>query len=141
VGERFYLSQIKSTGTCPGINPNKRRKRMAWTEEAKAEAISMYEEANPTPENSIEIVKNIAEELDETVNGVRMILSTAGVYVKKATKEATAKKSTRISKEDSQNALISAITDAGQEADEAIISKMTGKAAVYFKDIIEAINS
>ena len=43
----------------------------------------MYEEAEPTPETSMEIVKDIAEELDESPNGVRMILTKAGVYVKK----------------------------------------------------------
>jgi hypothetical protein len=39
---------------------------------------------NPTPENSMEIVKAIAEEMGQSPNGVRMILTKAGVYVKKA---------------------------------------------------------
>ena len=140
--ERFYLAQIKATGTCPGLNPNKRRKRMAWTDEAKAEAIEKYEAAEPTAESSVEIVKQIAEEMDETPNGVRMILSKAGVYIKKspAKKESKAK-GTRVSKEDAQDALSSALEDAGQEPNEDIISKLTGKAALYFKEVIETINS
>ena len=57
---------------------------MAWDDDKKALAISKYEEAEPTPENSMDIVSQIAEEMGESVNGVRMILSKAGVYVKKA---------------------------------------------------------
>ncbi len=142
MGERFYLSQLKATGTCPGTNPNKRRKRMAWTDEAKAEVIEKYENENPTPETSVEIVQAIAEEMDSTPNGVRMILTKAGVYVKKtAAKKEGKSKSTRVSKEDAQDALKSALEDAGQEPNEDIISKLTGKAAVYFKEVVDAINA
>ena len=42
---------------------------------------------------------------------------------------------------DAQASLTSALSDAGQEVDEAIISKLTGKAAVYFKGVVEALNS
>ena len=144
MGERFYLAQLKAIGTCPGINPNKRRKRMAWTDEKKAEAVAMYEAAEPTPETSIEIVKQIAEDLEETPNGVRMILTKAEVYIKKAAASGTksggsGEKSTRVSKEEAHDALKSAISDAGQDPDEDIVSKLTGKAAVYFTKLIEEI--
>ena len=56
---------------------------MAWTDEAKAQAVEMYTAEEPTPENSMEVVKEIAAELGESPNGVRMILTRAGVYVKK----------------------------------------------------------
>ena len=56
---------------------------MAWDDDKKSTSSRMYEEAEPTPETSMEIVKDIAEELDESPNGVRMILTKAGVYVKK----------------------------------------------------------
>lgn len=112
---------------------------MAWDDDKKAQAISMYEEREPTPENSMDIVSEIAEELGESPNGVRMILSKAGVYVKKepaaggASKSKTTKAaSTRVSKEDAQAQLIAAIEAAGKEVDSDIISKLTGKAAVYF---------
>jgi len=36
--------------------------------------------------------------------------------------------------------MTAAITDAGQEADEDIISKLSGKAAKYVADVINAIN-
>jgi NifU-like protein involved in Fe-S cluster formation len=36
---------------------------MPWTDELKAQAIEMYEKAEPTPENSMDIVAEIAEEL------------------------------------------------------------------------------
>lgn len=111
---------------------------MAWTDESKAQAISMYQDREPTPENSMDIVSEIAEELGESPNGVRMILSKAGVYVKKepaagASKSKTTKStSTRVSKEDAQAQLTAAIEAAGKEVDADIISKLTGKAAVYF---------
>jgi predicted transcriptional regulator len=113
---------------------------MAWDDDKKALAISKYEEAEPTPENSMDIVSDIAEELGESPNGVRMILSKAGVYVKKepaaggaASKSKTTKTtSTRVSKEDAQAQLIAAIEAAGKDVDSDIISKLTGKAAVYF---------
>ena len=86
MGDRFYQQMRDATGWCPGMPEhlkNKRRRRMAWTDEAKAQAVEMYTAEEPTPENSMEIVKEIAAELSESPNGVRMILTRAGVYVKK----------------------------------------------------------
>lgn len=116
---------------------------MAWDDDKKQQAVDMYTEQNPTPETSMEIVKAVAEELDESPNGVRMILSKAGVYVKKenSTPASAGKEgSTRVSKADAQAALTAAISDAGQEIDEEIISKLTGKAAVYLTGVINGIN-
>ena len=56
---------------------------MAWDDEKKAAVIQAYTDADPTPENSMDIVAEIADEYEESPNGVRMILSKAGVYVKK----------------------------------------------------------
>lgn len=56
---------------------------MAWTDEQKEAAKQAYLDANPTAENSSEIVKEIAEDMQQSPNGVRMILIQAGVYVKK----------------------------------------------------------
>lgn len=117
---------------------------MAWDDDKKAQAIDMYQEREPTPENSMDIVSEIAEELGESPNGVRMILSKAGVYVKKepaagGSKSKTTKStSTRVSKEDAQAQLIAAIEAAGKEVDSDIISKLTGKAAVYFAGLFAA---
>ena len=116
---------------------------MAWTDESKAQAVEMYQEQEPTPETSMEIVKEIADELGESPNGVRMILTKAGVYVRKtpAAKSANAGGGGgRVSVSDAQESLSSALSDAGQEVDSAIISKLTGKAAVYFKGIVDALN-
>jgi hypothetical protein len=142
LGDRFYQSQLDAIGTCPGANPNKRKKRMAWTDEKRQEAIKLYTAKTPTPETSIEIVQMVASELGESVNGVRMLLNKANVYIKKAVAPTGTKKTsgTRISKEAAQSALSSAISDAGKEPDEDIISKLTGKAAVYLKDLIQSIN-
>jgi len=146
MGDRFYSQQLKALGDCPGNkNPNKRTRKVAWDDDKKAQAVSMYEEAEPTPETSMEIVKDIAEELDESPNGVRMILTKAGVYVKKtpAAKSSGGSNgggSTRVSKAAAADALIAALGDAGQEADEEIIAKLTGKASQYFTKVIQAIN-
>jgi transposase-like protein len=143
MGDRFYKQQLQTLGDCPGNKqPTKRKRNMAWTDELKAEAVSLYEEANPTPENSMEIVKGIAEELDQSPNGVRMILTKAGVYVKKtpAAKGSTGGSSTggtRVSKAAAQEALIAAITDAGKPVDEEIVSKLTGKAAQYITSLLQ----
>lgn len=114
---------------------------MPWTDESKAEAVELYEAANPTPETSMEIVKEIADDLGESPNGVRMILTKAGVYVKKtaaAKAGGTGTKAVRVSKQDAQDALAAAITDAGQEVDEDVVSKLTGKAAQYFTKVLTA---
>ncbi len=127
---------------------------MAWDDAKKAKAVELYRAGEPTPDNSMEIVAEIADELGETANGVRMILSKAtnddgsAVYIKKTPAKAgastgTAAKatgaSTRVSKEDAHNALTAAIEAHGQSADSEIISKMTGKAAQYFTGIFAAI--
>ena len=119
---------------------------MAWDDDKKAQAVSMYEEQDPTPETSMEVVKAIAEELEESPNGVRMILTKAGVYVKKApasgaSKTASSGGAGRVSKAAAIESLSAAISDAGQEVDQEILDKLTGKAAVYFTGLVSAINS
>ena len=116
---------------------------MAWDDDKKAAVIAAYEEQNPTPENSREIVKDIAEEYEESPNGVRMILSKAGVYVKKtpaATGSGTSSGGgSRVSKVAAQEALVAALTDVGADIDNDIVEKLTGKAAQYFTGVIAGI--
>lgn len=115
-----------------------------WTEELKQEAIDKYLAAEPTPDSSTEIIKDIAEEMDQSPNGVRMVLIQAKVYVKKdaGTTAATGKGKTkeegtkRVSKESQVAALKEAIEAKGGEIDEDILSKLTGKAAAYFTTIL-----
>jgi len=147
MSDRFYQQMRDATGWAPGMpefmRNNKRRKRMAWTDEAKEQAIEMYQDAEPTPETSMEIVKDIAEELGESPNGVRMILTKAGVYVRKTPAAKSSGGSTgggRVSVADAQEKLTSALSDAGIEVDSAIIGKLTGKAAVYFTTVIDSLN-
>ena len=117
-----------------------------WNDELKAKVIKMYQDAEPTPENSVETVASIAEELGEdyTTNGVRIILSRAEVYIKKAdAKKSTTTKdgaSKRINKADAVTSLNEAIEAQGLEPDSDIISKLTGKAAAYFSEIITKSN-
>ncbi len=143
MGDRFYNEQLDKFGTCVGFKGTKRGRRMAWTDESKAEAVEMYTASEPTPETSMEVVKEIADELGESPNGVRMILTRAGVYVKKtpASKSTGSTGGGRVSKADAQDALSAVLQDAGMEADDSIISKLTGKAAVYFTGIVEKLNS
>lgn len=119
-----------------------------WTDELKQEVIAKYEAAGPTPDNSTEIIKDIAEEIEMSPNGVRMVLVQAGVYVKKdagsgsskTTSKTTAsgEGSKRVSKESAIADLKAAIEAKGAEVDEDILSKLTGKAAVYLLGVIKA---
>tara|TARA_E500000178_G_C16954825_1_gene723122 strand:+ start:637 stop:1086 length:450 start_codon:yes stop_codon:yes gene_type:complete len=147
----------QATGWCPGYKGTttledyvskfgklRSKKVSNWTDELKAQVVEDYQNAEPTPETSMEIVSDIAENIGQTPNGVRMILTKAGVYVKKT--PATGSKSsggggTRVSKEGAQQELSSALTDAGLEVDSSIITKLTGKAAKYFADAINKLNS
>ena len=129
MGDRFYFQQQQ-----------RGKRRMAWDDDKKAQAVEMYGEQDPTPETSMEIVKEIADELNESPNGVRMILTKAGVYVKKAPATwnggGTSSGGTRVSKQAAQDALTAAITDKGLSVDEDIIAKLTGKAAQYFTGLL-----
>ena len=146
MGYRFYMQQLEALGSCPGYRlTTKRKRKMAWDDDKKAAVIAAYEEQNPTPENSMEIVKEIADEYEESPNGVRMILSKAGVYVKKtpATGSGTSSSggsgSSRVSKAAAQEALVAALTDIGAEIDNDIVEKLTGKAAQYFAGVIAGV--
>tara|TARA_S200000501_G_scaffold372835_1_gene418734 strand:- start:344 stop:784 length:441 start_codon:yes stop_codon:yes gene_type:complete len=145
MSDRFYTQMREATGWAPGLPEfyKQRRKRMSnWTDESKAQAVEMYTAEEPTPENSMEIVKMIAEELGESPNGVRMILTKAGVYVKKtpAVKSSGGTGGGRVNVAAAQDELSKAISDMGEEADMAIISKLTGKAAMYFVGLINKLN-
>jgi transposase-like protein len=117
-----------------------------WTDELKTKVIEMYEQAGPTPESSTEIIKDIAEEIEMSPNGVRMVLVQAGVYVKKdpsagsakTTKTASGEGTKRVSKEDSIASLRQAIEAKGGPIDDDILGKLTGKAAVYFASVLKA---
>ena len=148
MGDRFYQQMRDATGWCPGMPESmktQRRRRVPWTDEAKAQAVEMYTAEEPTPENSMEVVKEIAAELGESPNGVRMILTKAGVYVKKTPAARSSSSGGgggggRVSVADAQQAVKDAISDAGMESDDAIISKLTGKAANYFAEVINKLN-
>ncbi len=116
-----------------------------WTDELKQTAIDLYLKGEPTPENSMEIVKEVADTMSQSPNGVRMILSKAGVYVKKdattGAKKATSSStptSTRVSKEDAHAQLVAAIENRGATVDMEIVSKLTGKAAIYLASVLGA---
>jgi hypothetical protein len=118
----------------------------AWNEELKEKVIKMYQDAEPSPETSTEIIKDIAEEIEMSPNGVRMVLVQAGVYIKKeagtssGTKGTAPKKegSGRVSKESAIADLRAAIEAKGAAVDEDIIGKLTGKAAVYLLSVLKA---
>lgn len=117
---------------------------MAWTDEDKQNAIDTYTGGNPTPENSTELIKQIAEDMSQSANGVRMVLVQAGVYVKKEASASPSKakttaagdKAPRVSKESSIAELRAALVEANKPVDDDILSKLTGKAAVYFLSVL-----
>ena len=119
---------------------------MAWTEESRAKAVELYLAGEPTAENSIELCKSIAEELEESVNGVRQVLTQEKVYIKKEPVTAATKAvgkdgepaTKRVSKEDQIAELRKAILDKGAEVEDEILTKLTGKAAAYFVKVLAA---
>ena len=113
----------------------------SWTDELKTEVIDKYTSQNPTPENTLDLVADIADKCNVTVNGLRMVLSKAGVYVARGTTAATnasdPTKAKKKSKDESLKELTTLLTQHGVEVDDGIISKLTGKAAEFF---IKAFN-
>lgn len=120
-----------------------------WTPEAKDELIAQYvTEIEKFPEaergdHSAEIVKSLSEQFDKTVNGVRIILSKADVYVKKtptakAVKSADGSTGTkRVNKAQAIEELKTAIATIDEDLiDEDIVTKLTGKAAQYFTSVL-----
>jgi hypothetical protein len=118
---------------------------MAWTEAQKEQAIKQYQDGEPTPENSTELIKEIAESMEQSANGVRMVLVQAQVYVKKEAATGGAAKggekaegTKRVSKESQIAELTAAIEAKGANVDVEILSKLTGKAAAYFTAVLAA---
>lgn len=120
---------------------------VAWTDELKAAAIEQYLKAEPTAENSAEIVAEIAEDMGRTPNSVRAILSRAKVYVTTSPKKAEGSSKEpksgdapkRISKEHSIGELKRLLEEGNFSVDEDILNKLTGKAAIYFADILRKV--
>jgi len=116
-----------------------------WSDELKEQVVTDYEGKNPTPDTSTEIVKDIAEDIDMTVNGVRAVLVRAGVYIKKTpatgAKSESKTGSTRVNKADAIKALKEIITNNSLDVEDDIIDKLTGKAAVYFKGLFEGLTT
>lgn len=116
-----------------------------WNDELKQQVIKMYTDAEPTPETSTEIIKDIAEEIEASPNGVRMVLVQAQVYVKKDPGTSSSGKSTkttgegskRVNKESAINDLKAAIDNIGAEVNDEILSKLTGKAAIYLTQVLK----
>ena len=117
-----------------------------WSDELKNQVIKDYEAASPTPDTSTEIVKNIADEIDMTVNGVRAVLVRANVYIKKTpatggTKSESKTGSTRVNKADAIKALKDIISNNSLDVEYDIIDKLTGKAEFYFKGLFEGLTT
>ncbi len=129
---------------------------MSWTDELKAEVVSRYSEKMNTfdeaerGKNSIQTVADIVEQLKESgeypgaaVNGVRMVLIKAGVYIKKTDSPSTPSSggaSKRVSKAESHAELINLIKAVDETlVDEEVISKLTGKAAQYVSSILTKV--
>ena len=115
-----------------------------WTDDLKKSVVDAYEAKNPTPENTMDIVKELATEFEKTPNGVRMVLTRANVYVKKAAASSaksgdSAGKSTRVNKAEAITALKTKIKAVGNDVDDDICDRLTGKAAVYILGILEAV--
>ena len=131
---------------------------MAWTDEQRDEAKELYLNAKPTPDNTTEIVKDVAETMNQTPNGVRMILNKMkdkdgnSIYIKAAAAKTPSKasgngsdsdKPKRVSKADTQEALIKALEALGfamSDDEKTMFGRMTGKAMQFFADKFTELN-
>lgn len=125
-----------------------------WTPEQKEAAVKHYlqicedeyETDEQRAENATEIVKTVADALDKTVNGTRLQLSKAEVYIPQKPKASAAKGGAKkggakLSKADQIAELKSTILSAtaeGTEVDDAILDKLTGKAAAHLAELFLA---
>ena len=109
--------------------------------EYKARMAEFPEEERP--DKTMDIVKELSNEYGLSVNGVRMLLMKASVYIKKAEKaKVTASdKPKRMSKEAAHAALKDAIEAGGVEANMEVITKLSGVAAQYLASTIISIIS
>lgn len=127
----------------------------AWNQEDRDLALARYLEIceneystdEERAEHSTEIVKRIADELDKAVNGTRIILHNSGKFIPQKSKAAKASGGAsksggvKLSKADQIQALKDVIltaTPEGTELDDAILDKLTGKAAAYFTELFLA---
>ena len=116
-----------------------------WTDELRAEVVEAYKAENPTPENTMDIVKQLADDFEKTPNGVGAILRKAGVYIKKAAAASSSSaasgesKTPTVSKAQAISDLKDIIASQGLEPNGEVIDKLTGKAAIYFKEVIASI--
>lgn len=129
----------------------------AWSKDQKELAVSLYKEICENEyetdelraENATAIVEQVAEQIEgKTVNGTRLILNKAGVYIAQKPKTAPAKAggaaksgAAKLSKADQIQALKDTIRDSvteGVELDDTILDKLTGKAAAHFTDLFLA---
>lgn len=104
--------------------------------------VELYLSQQPTGANTYEAVKEVATLTELSPNYIRQVLIKQGKYVEKekvSEKAETTKKSKRVSKDAAQEELRNAIEDANQEVDEDIIPKLTGKASMYFAELIRNI--
>jgi len=125
----------------------------SWTDEQRAQVIETYcaaikaagEDAEAIQEASTASITELSNTTGKTVAGVRLILNKAGVYVKKAPAakaDKPAGSTTRINKAEAHATLTSVVSAVDTDlVDDAIISKLTGKAAVWLTDVIKAAQS
>jgi len=119
-----------------------------WTTEKKETIIASYVETmekeydndEDRAKATTEVAAELAEIHGEATNGVISVLSRAGVYYKKSAvvkaKPATAG---RINKAEAHKTLTDLVTTvAPDNVDVEIISKLTGKAALYFAGVLSA---
>mgnify|MGYP003573721886 CR=1 FL=1 len=115
---------------------------MDWNDELRERVKKEYLAANPTPETTIEISAEISKNIiGSTANGVRLLLTKMkdedgkSIYIPTDNKEKAAG-TKRVNKADAIKALKDIISKNMIEVDDAIVDKLTGKAAVYFTTVM-----
>ena len=111
-------------------------------EDFKEQVRTAYLESEPTSETNSEILQQMGLDFEISPNSIRVFLAKENILVKKLTEPTVpgVKSATtgtkRISKEKVLGDLKVLIASKGKEVDNAILDKLTGKAAQYLIEVI-----
>lgn len=125
---------------------------MSWTDEQREEAVARYLtaveglEGTEAYDAGRAVITEMADEFERSAVSVQTIISRSGNYIAKpagATASSSGeKKATRVSKADAIADLRSRIEAIDPDlVDDAILDKLTGKAAVYIASVLNSATS
>lgn len=142
MGDRYYAAMLKEIGKTilRGKVVDRNKKPVKYTQEFKDLVIKQYLESDPTPNNTVELCKSIADEHDVSSNVIRKLLVDAEVYISQGQVSSKKSTSTKLDKSKMQSTIQEVIAKLGEPVNDDIILKLTGKAANYLTGVLSVLN-